>query len=875
MTNEAMTTDGLGRGAGDSPPARMSIDRSAGLTRGGSAIFVLLVAAFLIVGATCIVVFGRANAEPYILAFLAVLATIGVFGLFALATGILRLSSAQPANPLTKSVVDDAFDGVIVTDHEGRVIYANSAYLDLIGAADAQDARPVERVFIGDADASEAIYRLLKAAREGERSQEEVRIAGSEGRPARWLRMKVRPLKTGKGAAGLTAWSLSDVTRDRELQENFFQVMQRAIDYLDHAPIGFFSADVKGDVVYLNATLANWLGQDLAQVGSGGLKLADLLSGDGAALLTTLRGTPGEVKTEIHDLDLKTRSGGTLPVRLLHRLAFGADGLPSASRTAVLNRARDDGSDPQRAAEVRFMRFFHHTPLAIATIDRDGGIVRTNALFARLFQGTLTGSSKDRSIRAIVSGRDWPELEKAIGQAAQGKGDIAAVDAMLAGDATLPGRDERFARFYVIAVAEQERDQEAAIVYALETTEQRALEARLVQQQKMDSIGQLVGGIAHDFNNMLNIIIAANDMLLGTLKPTDPSFQYVMETRQSANKAATLVRHLMAFSRRQTLRPEVLDLGEVLSDINVVLKRLLSEKIGLKVEHGRDLWPVKADRMQFEQVITNLAVNARDAMPDGGQLKLRSANVTAQECARYHTKGMPAADYVMVEVADTGTGIPEAIQRQIFEPFFTTKEVGKGTGLGLSTVYGIVKQTGGFVYFDTAENKGTTFRIFLPRYIPSAREIAPPTQPEAPAVSGALEAAERARRAAGTDLTGEGTILLVEDEEVLRAFNAKGLASRGFTVLQASNGVEAIDVLEKADGKVDLVVSDVVMPEMDGPTLLRELRQRNPDMKVIFVSGYAEDAFQKHLPEGNPPDFLAKPFTLKQLVQKVKETMAA
>jgi two-component system, cell cycle sensor histidine kinase and response regulator CckA len=875
MTNATTTTDGFRGGPAGSPPTREAIDRSAAMPRGGSPIFVLLVAAFLIIGASCIVVFGRSNAEPYILAFLAVLATIGVFGLFALASGILQLSSTQTANPLAKSVVDDAFDGIIVTDHDGRVIYANSAYLDLIGAADAHDARPVERVFIGDADASEAIYRLLKAAREGKRLQEEVRIAGSQVRPARWLRMKVRPLGFGKGAAGLTVWSLSDVTRDRELQENFFQVMQRVIDYLDHAPVGFFSADANGDISYINATLATWLDQDLAQVGSGGLKLADLVSGDGAALLTTLRSAPGEVKTEVFDLDLKTRSGGTLPVRLLHKLAFGADGSPGASRTVVFNRARDEGIDPQRAAEVRFMRFFHHTPMAIATIDRDGGIVRTNALFARLFQGMLTGGSKDRSIRAIISGRDWPVLEAAIGQAAQGKGDIAPVDATLAGDVTLAGREERFGRFYVTAVAEQERDQEAAIVYALETTEQRALEAKLVQQQKMDSIGQLAGGMAHDFNNMLNAIIMANDFLLNTHKPTDPSFHDIMEIRQSANRAASLVRHLLAFSRKQTLRPQVLDLGEVLSDLTVVLKRLLSEKVILKVVHGRDLWPVKADLMQFEQVITNLAVNARDAMPNGGQLELRSANVTAEECARYHTKGMPAADYVMVEAADTGTGIPETIQDKIFVPFFTTKEVGKGTGLGLSTVYGIIKQTGGFVYFDTADNKGTTFRIFLPRYIPSARELAPPTQPDAPALTGAIEAAERVRRAASTDLTGEGTILLVEDEDGLRALNARGLASRGYTVLQAGNGVEAIDVLEKADGKVDLVVSDVVMPEMDGPTLLRELRRRNPDMKIIFVSGYAEDAFQKHLPtDGSQFDFLPKPFTLKQLVEKVKDTMA-
>jgi len=869
MTEEAIMTDGFGDQPSGSVAPRPAIDRSGGTGRVGSVTLVLLVAGFLIGGATGIALLGRGNAEPYILFFLAVLAMIGVFGLFALAAGILRLSAAQTGNPLIKAVVDGAFDGIVVTDGDGRVIYANAAYLDLIGAADAHDARPVERVFIGDADASEAIYRLLKAGREGKRLQEEVRIASAHGRPARWLRMKVRPLGIGKRPGGLTVWSLSDVTRDRERQENVFQELQHAIDYLDHAPAGFFSADAKGDIVYLNATLANWLDQDLAQVGSGGLKLADLVSGDGAALLTTLRAAPGEVKTDVVDIDLKTRSGRTLPVRLFHKVAFGPDGSPGASRTLVLNRARDDGTEPQRAAQVRFMRFFHHTPMAIATIDRDGGIVRTNGLFARLFQGMLGSDGRNRSIRAIVAERDWPALEAAIGQAAQGRGDIPPVDATLAGEA------ERFGRFYVTAVGEQERDQEAAIVYALETTEQRALENKLVQQQKMELIGQLAGGMAHDFNNMLNAIILANDFLLNAHKPTDPSFNDIMEIRQSANRAASLVRHLLAFSRKQTLRPQVLDLGEVLGDLNVVLRRLLGEKIALKVTHGRDLWPVKADLLQFEQVITNLAINAHDAMPDGGRLELSSMNVSAQECERFHAKGMPAADYVLVEVADTGTGIPEAIRDKIFVPFFTTKEVGKGTGLGLSTVYGIVKQTGGFVYFDSVEGKGTTFRIFLPRYVASAQETAAAAGAEAPAIAGALDAAERVHRAASADLTGEGTILLVEDEEGLRALNARGLASRGYTVLQAGNGVEAIDVLEKSDGKVDLVVSDVVMPEMDGPTLLRELRSRDPGLKIIFVSGYAEDAFQKHLPADGQFAFLPKPFTLKQLVAAVKETMAA
>ena len=395
----------------------------------------------------------------------------------------------------------------------------------------------------------------------------------------------------------------------------------------------------------------------------------------------------------------------------------------------------------------------------------------------------------------------------------------------------------------------------------------------------MELVGQLAGGIAHDFNNVLSAIIMATDFLLNAHKPTDPSFGDIMQIKQNANRAASLVRHLLAFSRKQTLRPQVLDLGEVLSDLTMLLRRLIGEKVTLDVVHGRDLWPVKVDISQLEQVIVNLAVNARDAMPDGGRLQLRTTNVTARECERYHAKGMPAADYVLVEVRDTGTGIPEAIVGKIFDPFFSTKEVGKGTGLGLSTVYGIIKQTGGFVYVDSVLHEGTTFRIFLPRHIAGAREMAEQAaEIEAPAIAKTMAAADQVKRAAGAasaDLTGEGTILLVEDEEGLRALNARGLTSRGYTVLEAGNGVEAIDVLEKSGKPVDLVVSDVVMPEMDGPTLARELRSRNPGLKIIFVSGYAEDAFQKHLPEHGQFAFLPKPFTLKQLVAAVKETLAA
>jgi two-component system cell cycle sensor histidine kinase/response regulator CckA len=315
------------------------------------------------------------------------------------------------------------------------------------------------------------------------------------------------------------------------------------------------------------------------------------------------------------------------------------------------------------------------------------------------------------------------------------------------------------------------------------------------------------------------------------------------------------VRQLLAFSRRQTLRPEVLQLGDVLSELQLMMRRLVGEKVSLELRHGRDLWLVKADINQFEQVVINLVVNARDAMPNGGKIELRTANLASADNAKLNEKSLPAGDYVMIEVADTGTGIPDDVREKIFEPFFTTKEVGKGTGLGLAMVYGIVKQTGGYVFCDSTVGVGTTFRILLPRYVPTQGEDEARNK-------------EPVKKAAA-DLTGHGTILLVEDEEAVRAFGARALSARGYTVLEAANGAEALEVADK-NSKIDLIVSDVVMPEMDGPTMFGELRKRGVRAKVIFVSGYAEDAFAKNLPEGEDFGFLAKPFTLKQLIEAVK-----
>src|SRR3954462_3251725 len=835
-----------------------AVDRSG--DRGGSIGMVLAVALLLVGSVIAFLFIGRANAQPYILALLSALAGIGGFTLFAGAAGIVRLAGRDARETFLDALPATAPDGIVVTDQNGRLVYANPAYLTLVAAVDADDVRPVERVFVGDPLVSEAIYRLSKAAREGRQLQEEVRVPGMDGAPARWLRFRVRPLAVSGVHARATAWTVGDVTRDRDRQENVFQELQHAIDYLDHAPAGFFSVDQDGNLTYLLATLACWLDYDLAQVGSGGLKLADIVAGDGAALITPIPGEPGDVKTEVHDLDLKMRGGRTVPVRLYHKGAHAADGTPGASRTLVLNRAREEVADPLRAAEVRFVRFFHNTPMAIATVDKGGKIARANAPFVRLQHGLLKGDAlpaEGRSILTAVAEGDRAALEAAIAKAADGQGDIAPVDVALAGEGN------RSARFYISAVEEDEAEGEAAIVYTIETTEVRDLEKQVAQVQKMDTVGQLAGGIAHDFNNVLSAIMMATDFLLQAHKPTDPSFGDIMQIKQNANRAASLVRHLLAFSRRQTLRPQVLDFGETLSDLTILLRRLLGEKVALEMVHGRDLWAVKADVSQLEQVVVNLAVNARDAMPNGGKLIVRTANVTEADARTLPYKPLPPADYVTVEVTDTGSGIPKEIIDKIFEPFFTTKETGKGTGLGLSTVYGIVKQTNGYVFVDSVMGEGTTFHIFLPRHVPTVAELAE----AAPVGARPTEAKPMA------DLTGHGTILLVEDEEGLRGLNARGLASRGYTVLEAANGVEALEVLESQGDVVDLVVSDVVMPEMDGPTLLKEMRKRNPELKIIFVSGYAEDAFEKNLPEGGQFAFLAKPFTLKQLVAVVKETM--
>ncbi|WP_395611561.1 response regulator [Allosphingosinicella sp.] len=403
----------------------------------------------------------------------------------------------------------------------------------------------------------------------------------------------------------------------------------------------------------------------------------------------------------------------------------------------------------------------------------------------------------------------------------------------------------------------------AAVLLSLkDNSEEARLKREIAQATKMQAVGQLAGGVAHDFNNILTAILGTCDLMLMRHTPGDSDYDDIQQIRSNSNRAANLTRQLLAFSRQQTLLPQVLQLPDVVAEVSHLLTRLLGERIKLEVKHGRGLGPVRADPGQLEQVIVNLAVNARDAMTAkdgaGGTLTLQTFAVAAEDVRRMSSDVLPVGDYTALKVTDTGTGIPQSILGKIFEPFFTTKEVGKGTGLGLSMVYGIVKQSGGFIFAESQLKKGTSFTIYLPVHHAQPGE--------------ARTAKAKTKEKAG-ELWGTGTVLVVEDEVMVRAVAERALTRHGYTVLSAENGEAALEILQR-EGRVDLVISDVVMPTMDGPTTIRAARKLQPDVPVLFMSGYAEEQLRKSIDIPNV-SFLAKPFSVQQLAETVRDVLAA
>lgn len=530
---------------------------------------------------------------------------------------------------------------------------------------------------------------------------------------------------------------------------------------------------------------------------------------------------------------------------------------------------------PPSTTSLSLTDFLSHSPIPMISIDQSGNVLRTNFACDTLTKQSI--HAKKTQLRDFLSDEDKGMLFNSIKLLREQSSESHQTSAPpITLTLTLPSETaENEVLTLLTHITARNRitpqEEEEYFIHFIDQSEQKNLELRFAHSQKMQAVGQLAGGVAHDFNNLLTAMIGFCDLLLMRHPAGDPSFADIMQVKQNANRAANLVRQLLAFSRKQTLQPKIIDLTDVLAELSNLLRRLIGENIELRMQHGRNIGKLKADQGQLEQVIINLAVNARDAMKEGGLLSIVTSQVDITNHQSF-TQGwhFPAEDeiissgrYIQIDIEDTGHGIPQEILDKVFEPFFSTKEVGSGTGLGLATVLGIVKQTEGYLLVKSNPDNGTSFRILF----------------------AAQEEVEKPQRIAeepeqkNSDLTGQEVILLVEDEAPVRTFASRALANKGYKVIEAESGEHALEVLAEYEGKLDVMVSDVIMPGINGPTMLETIEKQFPalikDTKIIFISGYTEDAFAESFTKNHEFSFLPKPFTLKQLAGKVKDVLAS
>jgi two-component system cell cycle sensor histidine kinase/response regulator CckA len=556
----------------------------------------------------------------------------------------------------------------------------------------------------------------------------------------------------------------------------------------------------------------------------------------------------------------KTRFGDLVEIgddEQMRLVAEGETGQPVRAVHIPADQAGDGGAgtfllfDTQGGASVahssNLQALLDVLPIGLALVDRDGRFLTMNAAFRQA--AGLKGSAMPVYPGDLVVKEDKGPVADAVRRNARGpamSGDLAV---RLANQPSEP---------VALTIAGLRGLGDAAVLLLLkDNSEEAKLKRQVAQATKMQVVGQLAGGVAHDFNNILTAIIGHCDLMLMRHTPGDSDYDDIQQIKSNSNRAAGLTRQLLAFSRQQTLRPQVLQLPDAVSEVSHLLKRLLGETVELVVKHGRSLGPIRADPGQLEQVIINLAVNARDAMAakGGGTLSIQTYSVKADQVAELGSDILPIADYSALSVADTGTGIAPSVLGKIFEPFFTTKEVGKGTGLGLSTVYGIVKQSGGFIFADSKVGEGTRFVIYLPVH----REEAGATR------------TRKTEKSKKDELWGSGTVLLVEDEPMVRSVAERALTRHGYTVITADNGEDALEIIAKNE-PIDLLISDVVMPGMDGPTMVREARQSRPELKILFMSGYAEEQLRKSIDIENV-NFLPKPFSVTELAEAARRAV--
>ena len=502
-------------------------------------------------------------------------------------------------------------------------------------------------------------------------------------------------------------------------------------------------------------------------------------------------------------------------------------------------------------------QYFEHpiiknSPVGMATINASGKITHFNQTFIKML-GINAIELIDNPFHEFFSADDAKKLQTCLS-----KSQMNSMSEPV--DLTIRSQSNRMVSIYVGDIIVNQFDKsDNKILHMIDISAFKELENQIIQSRKMQAIGQLAGGIAHDFNNLLTAMLGFCDLLLVRHRVGDDSFSDLMQIKQNANRASTLVKQLLAFSRQQTLRPRVLSVELTLEELSHLLRRLIGQSIELKLINAQNLGLVRVDLGQFEQVIVNLAVNARDAMPNGGKLTIRTSNCKIREKITLAHETMPPGHYVQIDVIDTGIGINDEVVGRIFDPFFTTKPVGQGTGLGLSTVWGIVRQTGGYITVKSEINRGTSFTIFLPRY--TGNEVAEKRSVEN--VDNILKQEKSANLS---------SILLVEDEDAVRMITSRALRNQGYHVIEAQSGEIALKTIEsRANPKIDMLITDAVMPVIDGPSLIRQIRMIYPLIKVICISGHTDESLRQRLNEVGQVRFIAKPFSLQQLLAEIRE----
>ncbi|WP_432770815.1 MAG: response regulator [Sphingopyxis sp.] len=694
---------------------------------------------------------------------------------------------------------------VAVTDRAGRLVCANDLFATWFGGFVTPPGLPL------DGRGGELLKNAGRAAwRDGEGRVDEVAIGA--------LRMRAQVMRSGQ-AEDYLVWRFSALERLDLASEIVRHLDGPAGRTLGQAGVMAALVSAEGRLRVANqAFLLRALGE------------ADSLHYAGRDVAAMMRLDDGGALYFARETD------AALPVRMLQIPLAPAD----ASGPMLLALIDEEiGPADRGTAQTYVETLLSLLPFGLAMVDRDGRFLYMNRAFVRA--AGLAEGKMPRYPGDIVVGEDKGPLADMIRRHSSGQ--------QVGGDLSirLAGQSDEPVSMRVVGVRGLG---EAAVLLSLkDSSEESRLKRQVAQASKMQAVGQLAGGVAHDFNNILTAVLGSCDLMLMRHTPGDSDYDDIQQIRSNANRAASLTRQLLAFSRQQTLRPQILQLPDVISEVSHLLKRLIGDTVQLSVHHGRGLGAVRADPGQLEQVIVNLAVNARDAMPGGGTLTIETYPVSAAEARQMGSDIMPPADYCALKVSDTGTGIPADVLPKIFEPFFTTKDVGKGTGLGLSTVYGIIKQSAGYIFADSHPGKGTSFTVYLPVHR---------TAGDAPVVPAAPAKPKRSQ-------WGTGTILLVEDEDMVRAVAERALTRAGYTVVTASQGEEGLERFAQME-TLDLVISDVVMPTIDGPAMVRAMRAKRPGLPVLFMSGYAEEQLRQSI-DIDDVAFLPKPFSVAQLAE--------